>query len=94
MIRFAVLALCATGCSRSQSTADPDLPGLVVEARPADTAIDVERAASDPAELGRALARPYRMVLAGLGPHTVAVSTVTTVTGPTTAADALTRVLS
>lgn len=80
MIRFAVLTLCATGCSRSQSAADPDLPGLVVEARPADTAVDIDRAASDPAELGRALARPYRMVLAALGPHSVAVSTVTTVT--------------
>jgi hypothetical protein len=80
MIRFGVLAVCAIGCSRSQGTADPDLPGLVVEARGRETAIDVERAASDPAELGRALERPYRAVLAALGPHSVAVSTVTTVT--------------
>src|SRR5262245_36957879 len=80
MVRLAVLALCATACSRSQSTADRDLPGLVVEARRSEAPIDVERATGDPEELGRALARPYRATLAALGPHTVAVSTVTTVT--------------
>jgi hypothetical protein len=80
MIRFAILAVCAIGCSRSQSTQDPDLPGLVVEARGPESAIDVERAASDAAELGRVLERPYRTMLAALGPHSVAISTVTTVT--------------
>lgn len=80
MIRLAALAVCAIGCSRSQSTQDPDLPGLVVEARGPESEIDVERAASDAAELGRALERPYRAMLAALGPHTVAISTVTTVT--------------
>src|ERR1044071_8615465 len=80
MIRFAALAVCAIGCSRSQSTQDPDLPGLVVEAHGPESAVDVERAASDAAELGRVLERPYRAMLAALGPHSVAISTVTTVT--------------
>jgi len=79
MVRLAILALCATACSRSQSTADQDLPGLVAEARRGEATIDVDRATSDPAELGRALGRPYRATLAALGPHSVAVSTVTTV---------------
>ncbi|HEY0987328.1 MAG TPA: hypothetical protein VGD80_09770 [Kofleriaceae bacterium] len=79
MLRLAILALCTTACSRSQSTADQDLPGLVVEARRGEATIDVERATGDPAELGRALGRPYRATLAALGPHSVAVSTVTTV---------------
>jgi hypothetical protein len=80
MVRLAALALCATACSRSQSAADHDLPGLVTEARRGEATIDVDRATGEPAELGRALLRPYRTMLAALGPHTVAVSTVTTVT--------------
>lgn len=79
MIRFFALALAVAACGRSQGVADQDLPGLVVEAKQADPAVDVERAAKDPAELGRALARPYRAVLAALGPHTVAVNTTNTV---------------
>lgn len=79
MIRFAVLALCSAACSRSQGTTDGDLPGLVVESRKADPPIGVARATRDPAELGRALARPYHVMLAALGPHRVAVSSTTTV---------------
>jgi hypothetical protein len=79
MLRFAVLALCAAACSRSQGVTDQDLPGLVVEARKPDPPIDVERAARDPAELGRALGRPYRVMLAALGPHSVAVNSTLTV---------------
>ena len=79
MIRFAVLALCSAACGRSQGVSDQELPGLVVEAKKPEPAIDVERAAHDPAELSRALARPYRVMLAALGPHSVAVNTVTTV---------------
>jgi hypothetical protein len=80
MVRLAALALCAIACSRSQSTANQDLTGLVTEARRGEASIDVDRATSEPAEIGRALLRPYREMLAALGPHTVAVSTVTTVT--------------
>ncbi|HEX2688538.1 MAG TPA: hypothetical protein VHN14_18045 [Kofleriaceae bacterium] len=79
MVRFVVLALCSAACSRSQGATDRDLPGLVVESRKADPPIDVERATQDPAELGRALARPYRVLLAALGPHRVAVNSTTTV---------------
>jgi hypothetical protein len=79
MIRFAVLALCAAACGRSQGVADQDLPGLVVESRKAEAPIDVDRATKEPAELGRALARPYRAMLAALGPHTVAINSATTV---------------
>lgn len=86
MIRLAVLALCAAACSRSQNATeratenatDQDLPGLVVQAHKAEPPIDVERAAKDPAELGRALARPYRVVVAALGPHRVAINSATT----------------
>jgi hypothetical protein len=79
MIRFAVLAVCAAACGRSQGVADQDLPGLVVEARKADPPIDVARAATDPEELGRALARPYRVMLASLGPHVLVINSATTV---------------
>jgi len=40
----------------------------------------VARAARDPVELGRALARPYRVILAALGPHTAGVNSSITVT--------------
>jgi hypothetical protein len=80
MLRFSALALCAAACGRSKGVSDQDLTGLVVEARKPDAAIDVGRAARDPVELGRALARPYRMMLAALGPHSVAVNSVITVT--------------
>ena len=80
MFRFAIVALCLTaGCGRSEAVADGDLPGLVVEARKADPPLDVAAAAKDPAELGRALAKPYRAVLAAIGPHTVAINTTITV---------------
>jgi hypothetical protein len=79
MIRFAVLALCSAACGRSQGVSDQDLPGLVVEARRAEAPIDVDRAAIEPAELGRALVRPYRVVLAALGPHVIAIHSATLV---------------
>jgi hypothetical protein len=80
MIRFAVLVLSAAACGRARGVQDHDLPGLVVEARKPEAPIDVTRAARDPAELGRALARPYRVVLAALGPHTAGVNSSITVT--------------
>jgi hypothetical protein len=79
MFRFAVLALCAAACGRARGVQDQDLPGLVVEARKPEAPIDVDRATRDPAELGRALARPYRVVVAALGPHTAGVSSAITV---------------
>src|SRR5689334_19757103 len=79
MLRFAALALCAAACSRSRGVADRDLPGLVVEAQRPEAAIDVAHAVADPAELGRALARPYRAVVQALGAHTAAINTTITV---------------
>jgi len=79
MIRFAVLALCAAACGRSHGVSDQDLTGLVFEARKPEAPIDVARAARDPSELGRALARPYRVMLASLGPHSVSVNSAITV---------------
>ncbi len=54
---------------------DQDLAGLVIAAKGTEKPIDVERAAKDPAELGRALMRPYRATVAVLGPHTLAIAT-------------------
>lgn len=80
MFRFAIVALCLiAACGRSEGVADRDLPGLVVEARKADPPLDVAAAAKDPAELGRAMAKPYRAVLAAIGPHAVAINTTITV---------------
>ncbi len=45
-----------------------------------EAAIDVDRAAVDPAELGRALMRRYRDAIAAIGPHTLAVAMTTSVT--------------
>jgi hypothetical protein len=80
MIRFTALVLCAAACGRARGVQDQDLPGLVVEARKPEAPVDVARAARDPAELGRALARPYRVILAALGPHTAGVNSAITVT--------------
>jgi hypothetical protein len=81
MLRLAVLTWCCAlcACGRSRGVDDRDLPGLVVEAHKAEPPIDVDRAAKDPAELGRALGRPYRATLAALGPHGIAVNTTSTV---------------
>src|ERR1044071_6578933 len=79
MIRFAVFALCAAACGRSHGVSDQDLTGLVVEARKPEAPVDVARAAGDPLELGRALARPYPVMLAALGPHSVSVNSAITV---------------
>jgi hypothetical protein len=79
VFRFAIVALCLTACGRSEGVADRDLPGLVVEARRADPPLDVAAAAKDPAELGRAMAKPYRAVLAAIGPHAMAINTTITV---------------
>jgi len=42
-------------------------------------AVSVAKAAKDPSELSRALARPYRESIAALGPHTLSVNTSTQV---------------
>jgi hypothetical protein len=82
MIRvgLASLALWSTvACGRAQGIADEDLGGLVIETKVADRAIDVAAAAKDRGELSRALMRPYRDVIAALGPHVATLAMKTTV---------------
>lgn len=82
MIRLglASLALCSlVACGRAQGVADQDLGGLVVETKAPDQPIDLAAAAKDSAELGRALARPYRAVIAALPAHTVTIAMTTTI---------------
>ena len=70
------LALLAA-CGRSQGVPDQDLGNLVIAPKQVEAKLDVDRAAKDPAELTRALARPYRAAIAALGPHTL-IATMTT----------------
>jgi hypothetical protein len=78
----AVLAasLVALGCGRSQGVPDRDLGGLVVASNRHAPKIDVDRATTDPGELGSALALPHHEVAALLGVHTVAIAMATHVT--------------
>ena len=66
-------------CGRSQGVDDEQLGGLVVTPKAQGSAIDVDRAVKDPAELGRALMAPYRTAALALGPHELAIATETTV---------------
>lgn len=83
MIRAHLAALLTLGsavaCGRSQGVPDEDLGGLVAEPKQPDAKIGVDRAAKEPAELGRALAQPLRKILVDLGPHTATLAAVTTV---------------
>ncbi|HEY5935492.1 MAG TPA: hypothetical protein VIU61_12670 [Kofleriaceae bacterium] len=78
MLRHIALTITVTGllaCGRSRTTPDEQLGGLVVAGKKADSAIDVDRAAKDPAELGRALGQRYSILVAALGPHVATVET-------------------
>jgi hypothetical protein len=75
VIRTLALGACLASCGRSSGIPDKDLGGLVVATKTEEAPIDVDRAAKDPAELGRALMRPYRTVVAALGSHTVVIAT-------------------
>jgi hypothetical protein len=77
--RVCLAALLCVACERNHGVADQELGGLVVAQDTAPAAIDVDRAAKEPDELGRALMRPFRGE-AALGPHGAAVATHTTVT--------------
>jgi hypothetical protein len=74
-----VAGLTLLGCGRSEGVADKDLGSLVIAPKPKSDPIDVARAAKDPAELARGLARPYRETVAALGPHTFSIKTSTIV---------------
>jgi hypothetical protein len=78
MIRAVLAAtLALAACGRSQGVEDRDLGGLVVAPKAEDKPVELDRAAKDPAELGRALAKAHHTW--GLGPHTLSISTATTV---------------
>ena len=83
MIRARLAAILTLGsaiaCGRSQGVPDQELGDLVVEPKQPDAKILPERAAKEPAELGRALSQPYRKVLLAFGPHTASIATLTTV---------------
>jgi len=80
MIRaLAPCLLAIAACGRSSGVSDEQLGNLVVEPKRADTKIDVARAATEPAELGRALTRPYEKLLADFGPHAITIKTQTVV---------------
>jgi hypothetical protein len=80
MIRALALAVLATmACGRSNGVSDEQLGNLVVAPKHADPKVDVAKAATDPAELARAMTQPYTRVLAALGPHTIAIKTSTLV---------------
>jgi hypothetical protein len=74
-----IATLALAGCGRSEGVPDEQLGGLVIAPKTRSEPIDVARAAKDPRELGRALALPYRDVVAALGPHTFSISTATVV---------------
>ncbi len=76
-VLFASLAL--VGCGRSEGVPDDKLGTLVIAPKEKVAAIDLGRAARDPAELGRALTTPYGKVITALGPHTYAIKTTTVV---------------
>jgi len=78
MIRAVLAAtLALAACGRSQGVEDRDLGGLVVAPKTQQAPVAVDKAAKDPAELGRALAQPHHTW--GIGPHTLAISTATAV---------------
>lgn len=80
MLRAALFATLAfAGCGRSPGVADEELGPLVIAPKQKADAINVARAAKDPAELSRALARPYADTVEALGPHTYSLNTATTV---------------
>src|SRR3990167_4073638 len=73
-----VLSLVAA-CGRAQGVPDEELGDLVVETRTGEPPIGGARAATTAAQLGRALRQPYAKVIAAIGPHTLAISSVTSV---------------
>ncbi len=82
MIRAVVASLAlwaGASCGRAQGVSDQELGGLVVETKVADKAVDLDAAGRDPAELGRALMRPYRTAIAALPAHTLTITAKTTV---------------
>ncbi|HUH01391.1 MAG TPA: hypothetical protein VML75_05305 [Kofleriaceae bacterium] len=66
---LAVMGLAAS-CGSSGGRPDEELAGLVKPERREQPPIDLDRAATDAAELRRAAMQPHRALAAGLGAHT------------------------
>ncbi len=79
MVRLLIAVAALAACGRSQGVPDRELGSLVIAPKAKADPIDLKRAEKDPAELGRALMMPEHEVAAALGPHTVSLSTATTV---------------
>ncbi|MGE5183402.1 MAG: hypothetical protein ACM31C_15130 [Acidobacteriota bacterium] len=79
MVRLLIAVAALAACGRSQGVPDRELGDLVIAPKTNADPIDLSRAKKDPAELGRALRLPEHAVAAALGPHTVSISTATTV---------------
>ncbi len=77
-MRPALLYLLSVACGRDQGVSDEQLRGLVIEAK-TPSAIDVDQATKEPAELARAMAASHGAVLAALGPHSLSLETHTIV---------------
>src|SRR5262245_29076346 len=73
-------AIAIAACGRSQGVSDDRLGGLVVEVKQPDAPVEVDLAAKETRELGRALGRPQAIAIAALGPHTTRISTTNAVT--------------
>lgn len=86
-----LLTCSLASCGRAQGTPDRDLGDLVIAAPDRNGPVELVRAAKDPVELGRALARPYGLAVAALGRHTATVKLATTTTEPGGAATTLTE---
>ncbi len=72
-LRFIVAAAAAGGCGQSgDGRPDDELGGLVKDTAAAASTIDVDRAAKDVGELGRALGLGHDQVGALVGPHAAA----------------------
>ncbi len=66
-------------CGKSPGVKDEELGNLVIAPKEGTAPINVDKAAKDPAELSRALARPYGDLIAKVGPHTYSINTETVV---------------
>jgi len=87
LVALALAALAACGSGR---TPDRDLGSLVVAPDDGKQPIDLAKAATDPGELGRALAVPAQEVAAQLGPHATTLHSTVVVHEGANQVDALT----
>lgn len=76
----AITACLALSCGRAQGISDRDLGGLVVAETRQPRPIGLDRAVTDPEELGRALAVPHHEIVALLGEHAISIEMTTRVT--------------